>query len=148
MLIELLAQLQHHFSSTCKETGFEVMEGLRFLASLPLCGTGRKERGEKNETFLSLLAPSRYTRSIFQTRRAGSQGNLLVWAKADPKMLPWLRTGRSTSPHSLRMTFTEPMFAQRRPARTMTTWRASAGEWPSASTDGRGRKRSNGSEGD
>ena len=42
-----------------KETGFEVMEGLRFLASLPLCGTGRRERGEKNETFLSFLAPSR-----------------------------------------------------------------------------------------
>ena len=31
--------------------GMEVIEGLRFLASLPLAGTGRTEGGEKTQPF-------------------------------------------------------------------------------------------------
>ena len=31
--------------------GWEVMEGLRFLASLPLAGTGQREGGEKTQPF-------------------------------------------------------------------------------------------------
>ena len=36
---------------TCTGVGMEVIEGLRFLASLPLAGTGRTEGGEKTQPF-------------------------------------------------------------------------------------------------
>ena len=35
----------------CTGVGMEVIEGLRFLASLPLAGTGRNEGGEKTQPF-------------------------------------------------------------------------------------------------
>ena len=35
----------------CTGVGMETIEGLRFLASLPLAGTGRTEGGEKTRPF-------------------------------------------------------------------------------------------------
>ena len=51
----------------CTGVGMEAIEGLRFLSSLPLAGTGRTEGGEKTQPF------NRFHSSLFtcvQVRRS------------------------------------------------------------------------------
>ena len=78
--VELLGNQIYHITlvprvhSDCTETGLDAIERLRFLASFPLPGTGKREGGEKTQPFshfpshlvmshLSHLKKSSYPRS-------------------------------------------------------------------------------------
>ena len=71
-----------HFHD-CTEMGLEAIERLRFLASFPLLGTGKREGGKKTQPF-NRFASHTVTAHILPSRRKFGTGNIFAqvfWAK-------------------------------------------------------------------
>ena len=56
----------------CTGVGMEAIEGLHFLASLPLAGTGRTKGGEKTQPF-NRFHSRLFTQSVMQIRDRPNQ---------------------------------------------------------------------------